>query len=212
MKIGILYYGSLYNDFFLNKKFEIVKGPKVKVRLSGIAFEDTDKIRLTRNINPYGDLINTNIILLNITSINELIDKLKKREYYKHNDIEPIAYIKKKENSTNDFTLHMPIFNYTNEYLDNIKYMYITLKKYCIKYNCKYILFISYIDRISIYNIKNNLSSIEYEKKIIKLLSQNNTTSKILLQNTNKYLLKCDPNSYTKTDKLILNLYKNSNS
>lgn len=75
----------------------IMNGPKIPIRLSGVAFvNNNSKIRLTRNINPYGDLINSKIVLMEVESINSIISELKKREFYYNNDNEPICYIKKK--------------------------------------------------------------------------------------------------------------------
>uniref|UniRef100_A0A6C0ECC5 Uncharacterized protein n=1 Tax=viral metagenome TaxID=1070528 RepID=A0A6C0ECC5_9ZZZZ len=139
---------------------------------------------------------------MEVESINSIISELKKRKFYYNNDNEPICYIKKKNN--NKFILKFSISEYNDEYINNIKYLYNKLKIYCNKYNCKYILFISYIDRIYLYNIKNNLSLNIYNDKIIKLLYK--LENKILLKNTKSYLLKCDPLTLTELEKNIINL------
>jgi hypothetical protein len=199
MKIGILYYGSLYDDYF-HKNLNIIQGPQIKVRLSSFN-NNNNKINLTRNLSHYGEYIQSSIMITEINNINQFILSLSKREFYcNNNDFEPICYIKKKDN--NNFSLKMPIYDNNYRYYGMVYKLYEELKKYCIKYNLNYIFFISYIDRIQIFNIDNTLSTSEYNKALIKLINKD----KNLAKNTKIYLLKCDPNTYTSIDKYIIKL------
>jgi len=201
MKIGILYYGALHK-YFKNKE-NIVNGPLINVRLSGVSFiANPNEIRLVRNISPYAPLIKSKIIILNVSNINTIITKICKKEYYTVGDIEPLSYLKKKTNG--NYSFKMPIYENSKKYYEMVNYLYDKLIIYSKKYNLDYIIFISYIDRTENYNILNNISIKKFDKEIIKLLS--NPNNKIMLENTKKYLLKCNPDSLSMTDKLILNL------
>jgi hypothetical protein len=95
-KIGYLFYGSIFADFDSN---QIIDGPLVPVRLSGVAFPKTETIKLTRNLHPKGYPTKSSIYIKSTSNIKSTINKLSYREYYDNFDQEPICYFKRKPNN-----------------------------------------------------------------------------------------------------------------
>jgi len=208
---GLLHYGSLYRNT-INKDYNIIDGPMINVRLSGYAFMDTPKERLTRNFHPLGNLINSSIILFTTTNISNAIKIILHREYYNCDDIEPMCFLKRKEDNT--FDIKIPFYNsylsIHEVYINVVKKLFYELIQYSKTYDLDYIFFISYSHRIDLLHIDNNICEKTFNEQLIKLFSYN---SQHLYYNTRKYLTSCDPKTYTKIEKLIMNTeYYNINN
>jgi len=194
---GLLYYGSIYNNL-KNKNCNIVEGPMINIKLSGLAFQNSNKQKLTRNFHPLGNPIKSSILLFTTNNVKETMEIILHREYYYKDDDEPLCYLKKKNNG---YSLKIPYYDtyldINDNYLLYINKLYNNLILYSKKYNLDYIFFISYSHN---HYIDSNLSNILFNNKIIKLLSK----SKCLYYNTYKYLLKCDPKTYSSLEKSII--------
>lgn len=201
-KIGYLYYGSLYSDNKLNDN--IKNGPKIPVRLSGLAFPTKSNIRLTRNLHPLGNLIKSSILINYTDDILETIKKLSNREYYDLDDFEPICYYKLKKDKRG--ILKIPFFDsykdIITDYANMIKYLDYKLNKCAKKYELDYIFFISYDHRSNLLNVNHKLENEYFNNELINLIL--NKSNNQLINNTKKYLKLCDPDTYTLIDYLIL--------
>jgi hypothetical protein len=210
--IGFLYYGSIYANINTNSKnihpndFQIIDGPLIPVKLSGVAFINTSEMKLTRNLHPTGQLIKSSVVIFRTSNIKSVIKEISKREYYTKSDIEPICYLKRK--SDNRCVLKIPYFcSYDNilcEYSKMTKYLNQTLGDFSIKYDLDYIFFVSYDHRVDVLNIDHTLKKTNYFDQIKKKFT-NMTKDNIIVKNTKKYLKLCDPSTYTDIEKFIIN-------
>lgn len=167
-RIAYLFYGSIYADF-VSKKCKIIDGPNIPVRLSGIAFTDSNNIRLTRNLHPLGSLTKSFLFIMETSNIEDSISNLLDREYYLNYDQEPLCYYKRKPN--NKSSLKIPFYNSYNkilkQYINMIRYLNSELESVSNKYDLDYIFFISYDHRINLLGVDHLLGTKEFEKKII---------------------------------------------
>ena len=212
--IGLLNYGSIFYDHkFLDLKYNndntifTIQGPFVPVRLSGLAFlSDLNNVKLTRNLHPLGEFIESTIYIFKTNDIGTAIKQLSKREYYDSDDIEPICYYKMKPSNNN--VLKLPIYTSNMKLLKNYNYMNIyldhVLNKYCKKLNLDYILFVSYDHRTNFLNIDHTLNSLKYHKQLKKYFNQ--TPNKEIIQNTQSYLKMCNPLTLTDIEIFILGI------
>jgi hypothetical protein len=213
--VGFLYYGSIYANIYINSHniksndFQIVDGPFVPVKLSGLAFIDTLHVKLTRNLHPTGELIKSSIVIFKTFNIKSVVKEIAKREYYTKSDMEPICYLKKKTN--NRCVLKIPYFcSYDKifvKYGQMIKYLNQTLGEFAIKNNLDYIFFVSYDHRVDVLNIDHTLTNLDYfdQMKIIFNQSDNQPNNQLIL-NTQNYLKFCDWSTYTDIEKYILDI------
>jgi hypothetical protein len=205
-KIGYLFYGSIFSDIDPN---EIIDGPFIPVRLSGIAFPNTKNIKLTRNLHPKGNPIKSSIYIKSTSNIKSTINNLSYREYYENFDQEPICYFKRKPN--NKSVLKIPFYNsyidISDVYQKMVSYLYLELNKISNNYNLDYIFFISYDHRIDLLGIDHKLSEKEFNKKLLKLIVLNlGTKSNKFNANTKKYLKLCDKSTYTWIEHFIISI------
>ncbi len=202
-RIGYLFYGSIFSDFDKN---DIIDGPYLPVRLSGVAFPNTDNIKLTRNLHPMGHPIKSSIYIKTTPNIKKTITDLSYREYYDNFDQEPICYFKRKPN--NKSVLKIPFYDsyiqISDSYQKMINNIYLELNKVANQHNLDYIFFISYNHRIDLLNIDHTLSEAEFNKKLLKFIYLNKKDK--LITNTKKYLQLCDNSTYSQTEHLIINL------
>jgi len=202
-KIGYLFYGSIFADFDSN---QIIDGPLVPVRLSGVAFPKTETIKLTRNLHPKGYPTKSSIYIKSTSNIKSTINKLSYREYYDNFDQEPICYFKRKPN--NKSVLKIPFYNsyidISDVYQKMVSYLYLELNNISNSYNLDYIFFVSYDHRIDLLGIDHKLSEKEFNKKLLKLIYLN-LNDKLII-NTQKYLKLCDKSTYTWIEHFIISI------
>ncbi len=204
-RIGYLFYGSIFSDF-INKQNQIIDGPIIPIRLSGIAFPNTHKVKLTRNLHPKGTPIKSSIYIKKTPNIKTSISNLSYREYYENYDQEPICYFKRKP--FNKSVLKIPFYDsyihISESYIQMINHIYSELDKISDKYDLDYIFFISYNHRIDMLDIDHKLSETEFNNQLVKLIYSNSNDK--LITNTKKYLKLCDESTYTWIEQLIVSL------
>jgi hypothetical protein len=202
-KIGYLFYGSIFSDF---NKNDIIDGPILPIRLSGLAFPNTNKIRLTRNLHPNGTPTRSSICIRSTFDIKKTISDLSNREYYDNYDQEPICYFKRKPRKRS--VLKIPFYDSYIDILSSynfmLKHIYYELSYFSEKYNLDYIFFISYNHRIDLLNIDHRLSDKVFNKQLLKLIYNN--LDNILISNTKTYLKLCDKSTYTWLEHLIVEI------
>jgi len=202
-KIGYLFYGSIYSDF--NPK-DIIDGPILPIRLSGLAFPNTNKIRLTRNLHPNGTPTKSSICIRSTSNIKKTISDLSTREFYDNYDQEPICYFKRKPQKRS--VLKIPFYDayidILSSYNSMLKHIYSELSYFSEKYDLDYIFFISYNHRIDLLNIDHHLSEKVFNKRLLKLIYMN--LDNVLISNTKTYLKLCDKSTYTWIEHLIVSL------
>jgi hypothetical protein len=202
-RIAYLVYGSIYADL-VSKKCQIINGPNIPVRLSGVAFTNSNNIRLTRNLHPLGTFTRSFLFIMETSNVEESISNLLDREYYDNYDQEPLCYFKRKPN--NKSILKIPFYNsYNNilkQYAHMIKYLDSELEKLSNKYDLDYIFFISYDHRIDLLGVDHLLGKKEFENKLFKLIFKNQKHD--LIYNTKKYLKLCNEKTYTWIEHFIV--------
>jgi hypothetical protein len=173
-KIGLIVYGSLYNNLGILKSHvdeKLYDGPKFKINLSGCN-------RFNNNLTRVIDYNNGVLMKTNVRIFNKDIGLEQARRYIalREGNINYLILYSYKT----DMLVNIP--NYLYEYQEDIKSK---LKETSKRLKLDYLFMQAYPVKI---------------KNIIKFLEEN----KNFIENTKRYILKCDPLSIINVEKYIL--------